>query len=145
MAHKTNVVVQAFSNVLMVSKLEDLFQSLYVYYLNSPKCHFKCIKLVKIVETWGFKIFFNVKIQWISIMEPLKCVPIKYNTLIVKMLQDNINIAQAKLNFNLLCDLHTFLTLYWLLSLLDVINVLVKFVQGTNVFICNFIAIVKIC
>jgi hypothetical protein len=45
-------------------------------------------------------------------MEPLKCVPIKYNTLIVKMSQDNINVAQARLNLNLLCDLHTFLALY---------------------------------
>jgi hypothetical protein len=45
-------------------------------------------------------------------MEPLKCVLVKYNTLTVKISQDNINVVQARLNLNLLCDLHTFLALY---------------------------------
>jgi hypothetical protein len=37
MAQKTNLVVQALSNLLMVAKLEDLRQSLYYYFSSSPK------------------------------------------------------------------------------------------------------------
>jgi hypothetical protein len=40
----------------MVSKLEDLLQSLYGYFSNSPKRHLEFIKLAKIVETEGLKV-----------------------------------------------------------------------------------------
>jgi hypothetical protein len=65
--------------------------------------------------------------------------------LIVKMSQDNISVAQARLNVNLLCDLHTLLTLSCLLPLMEVVNALIKFVQGRDVFICNFVATINIC
>jgi hypothetical protein len=48
-----------------VQVLEDLFQSLYVYLLNSPKHHLEFNKLAKIVETRGLKILKNVKTWWI--------------------------------------------------------------------------------
>ncbi len=64
--------------------------------------------------------------------------------LIVKISQDNINVAQARLNVNLRCDLHTLLTLFYLLPLMEAVNVLIKFVQRRDVFI-NFIATIKIC
>jgi hypothetical protein len=51
-------------------------------------------KLGKIVKTMRLKILKNVKIQWISILEPLK--QVKYKALIVKMSQDNPSIAQAR-------------------------------------------------
>ncbi len=56
-AHRTNLEVQNLSSMLMISKLEDLFQSIYWYFSSSPKCHFEFMKLVKIVETKGLKIF----------------------------------------------------------------------------------------
>jgi hypothetical protein len=59
-------------------------------------------------------------------LELLKHVLVAYKTLIVKMSQDNINVAWARLNFNLLCDLHTLLTLFYLLPLLKAINILFK-------------------
>jgi len=65
--------------------------------------------------------------------------------LIVKMSQDNISVAQARLNVNLLRDLHTLLTLSCLLPLMEVVNALIKFVQGRDVFICNFVATINIC
>jgi hypothetical protein len=34
----------------MVSKLEEILQSLYKYFLNFPKCLFEFTKLAKIVE-----------------------------------------------------------------------------------------------
>jgi hypothetical protein len=59
-------------------------------------------------------------------LELLKHVLVAYKTLIVKMSQDNINVAWARLNLNLLCDLHTLLTLFYLLPLLKAINILFK-------------------
>jgi hypothetical protein len=72
MAHKTNHVMQALSNLPMVSKLEDLLQFVYAHFLGSPKCHLEFIKLVKIMEIGRFKILKNVETQWISMLEPLK-------------------------------------------------------------------------
>jgi hypothetical protein len=37
MAHITNLIMQSLSSMPMVSKLEDLLQSLYGYFFNSPK------------------------------------------------------------------------------------------------------------
>jgi hypothetical protein len=56
MAHKTNLVIQVLSNVPMVAKLEDLLQSMYFYYSNSPMQHLDFTKLVEIMETRGLKI-----------------------------------------------------------------------------------------
>jgi len=67
-------MVQALSNLLMVSKLEDLLWSLYAYFLNFFNHHLEFINLAKIMEIKGFKIFLSVKIQWISMLEPLECV-----------------------------------------------------------------------
>ncbi len=77
MAHRTNLTSQASSNLPMVSKLENLFQSLYVYFSSSLKCHLEFIKPMK---SWKkrLKILKNVKIQWISMLEPLKHVLAKY-------------------------------------------------------------------
>jgi len=78
-------------------------------------------------------------------LEPLNNVLAKYKMLIMKISQDNINVIQARLTFNLLCDLHTLLTLSYLLPLLKVVNILIKFAQGKNIFICNFVTKIKIC
>ncbi len=61
------------------------------------------------------------------------------------MSKDNISVVQARLNVNLLCDLHTLLALSCLLPLMEVVNALIKFAQGRDVFIYNFVAIIKIC
>ncbi len=51
MAHRTNLAIQVLSNLPMVAKLEDLLQSLYFYFSNSPKHHLEFTKLAKMVET----------------------------------------------------------------------------------------------
>jgi hypothetical protein len=135
MAYKTNLAMQALSNLTMLSKLEDLLQFVYAYFLSSFNRHLEFTNLAKIMEIGGFKTFLNVQTQWISMVEPLKHVLVTCKTLIVKISQDNISVAQARLNLNLLCDLHTLLALFYLLPLLEAINVLFKFVQGKDVFI----------
>ncbi len=67
-------------------------------------------------------------------LEPLKCVLAKYETLILKMAHDSASIAQVRLNLDLLCDVHTLLDLFCLLPFLKVVNALIKFAQGKDVF-----------
>ncbi len=84
---------------------------MYVYFLNSLKHHLEFFKVVEIMETKGFKVLKNVQIRWISMLKPLKCILTKYKMLIVKTSQDDISVAQARLNIIFFCDLHTLLTL----------------------------------
>ncbi len=41
-------------------------------------------------------------------------------------------------------DIHTFLAFCFLLLLLEIFNVFIKFVQGRDVFICDFVVVIKI-
>jgi hypothetical protein len=81
MAHQTNLEVQSLSSMLMVSKLEDLFQSLYKY-LSS---HLEFTKLARIMELEGLKVVRNIKTRWISMLAPFIKVGKEYKTLIAKM------------------------------------------------------------
>jgi hypothetical protein len=47
-------------------------------------------------------------------------------------------------NLDLFCDLHMLMGMFCLLPLLESMNVLIKFAQGKDIFICDFVAIVKI-
>jgi len=67
----------------------------------------------------------------------------EYKTLIMKMSHDSVSIAQARFNLDLFCDLHMLLGLSCLLPLLEVMNALIKFAQGRDVFIYDFVAVVK--
>jgi len=60
-------------------------------------------------------------------LEPLKRIMAKYKTLILKILQEDPSIVQARLNFDILFYIHTSLTLFYLLPLLEVVNALIKF------------------
>ncbi len=80
-----------------------------------------------------------------NMLEHLKCVLVEYKMLIIKMSQDNIVIAQARLNLDLFWDVKTLLTLFYVLPLLEVVNFLIKFAQGRDFFILDLKAIVKIC
>ncbi len=143
-AHRTNLEVQNLSSMPMVSKLEDLFQSLYGYFSSSPKCHFEFTKLVQIVETKGLKVFRNVKIiRWISMLAPLKWVGKEYKTLIVKITTHSGYVEAARTNLVNLCDVGTILGLPCILLMLKSFNVLMKFAQAKVVFVCDYIAIVE--
>jgi hypothetical protein len=78
-------------------------------------------------------------------LEPLKWVMAEYKTSIMKMSHDSVLVLQVRFNLDLLCDLHILLGLFCLLPLLEVVNVLITFVQGKDVFICDFVAAIKIC
>jgi uncharacterized membrane protein len=66
-------------------------------------------------------------------LELLKQIIVEYKTLIMKMAQENPSIVQARLNLDLICDIHTLLDLSCLLPLLEVVNALLKFAKGRDV------------
>jgi hypothetical protein len=78
-------------------------------------------------------------------LEPLKYVMVEYKTLILKMSQDNVSIAQVKFKLDFLCDLHILMGLSYFMPFLEALNALIKFVQGGDVFICDFVVAIKIC
>jgi hypothetical protein len=65
----------------MVSKLEDLFQSLYKYLSG----HLEFTKLARIMELEGLKVVQNIKTRGISMLAPFIKVGKEYKTLITKM------------------------------------------------------------
>jgi hypothetical protein len=47
-------------------------QSIYTFFLQISECHIEFIKLAYIMEIKGNKLFCNIKIRWISMLNPLK-------------------------------------------------------------------------
>jgi len=78
-------------------------------------------------------------------LTPLKWVKKEYNTLIVKMVIDNGYVEATKVNLVNLCDVGIILGLPCILPMLELVNVLMKFVEAMDVFVCDYIATIKIC
>jgi hypothetical protein len=119
--------MQKKNSMLMVFKLEDLFQSLYKYFSSSPKHHLEFTKLVEIMEIEGQKAIRNVKTRWISMLAPLKRVGKKYKTLIAKMVTNSGIMEANKANLVNMCNVGTILNLPCVLFMLESINALMKF------------------
>jgi len=96
------------------------------------------------VETEGLKVFQNVKTRWINMLAPLKKVGKKYRTLIAKMTTNSGIVKATKANLVNLCDVGTISSLPCVLPMLESIDVLMKFVQVKDVFVCDYIATIKI-
>ncbi len=103
-AHKTNLVVHILSHLQIVSRLEGLLQTLYIYFSTSLEMHLEFTKLVKLMETKGVKILKNVKPCWISMLSHVQCVMAEYKTLLMQMALDVPTNDKAKTNFDLFCD-----------------------------------------
>jgi hypothetical protein len=98
------------------------------------------VKLSKILQEKRLNIVCHVKIQWISMLAPTKCILIKYNNFVVKMSEDQLakNVI-AKLNYELLCNRDIILRLICLLPMLEVMQSLFKLASGKNAFVCNLV------
>jgi hypothetical protein len=94
--------MQSFSSLPLVAKIKGLLQGLYVYFFHSPKMQLEHVKLVKILQTKGFKILLNVKTWWISMLAPIRLVMAEYKNLVVKMGDDTAGNASTKNNYELL-------------------------------------------
>jgi len=66
-----------------------------------------------------------------------------YRPLIAKMHDDAVKINIAIENLNFLCDLELIFGLHAILSILDCVHTLIKFAQSCNIFVCDFIDVVK--
>jgi hypothetical protein len=88
MDHRTNLVIQTFSNLPLVFRIENLLQWLCGYFNHNPKRHLEFTKLAKVMETKGNKILHNIKSRWTSMINPIKRVLPEYYTLLMKMALD---------------------------------------------------------
>jgi len=79
MAHRCNLAVQIFSSLTLIGKIESLLASMYLYYNQSPKRHFECTRLAKVIESRGLNFLKNIKTRWIFMLVPFKWVFREYN------------------------------------------------------------------
>jgi hypothetical protein len=84
-SHRVNLVVENLSKYRMVSRLERLFQSMYLYFCRSNKCHAQLQKLPDFMETKGNKMLRIIETCWISMRSPRKRIMSEYTSLMVKM------------------------------------------------------------
>jgi hypothetical protein len=145
MSHRTNLTIQTLSQVPLVMRIEELLQSLYSFFSHSPKQNQELADLANIVETAGQRILINVKIRWISCLEPVKRVMSKYKVLVLKMHLDSQSLATTKANLNLLCEIELLFGLACVLPMLEALNYLVKFSQQRACFVCDMVVVVKLC
>jgi hypothetical protein len=150
-SHRINLVVETMTKYPMVSRLENMFQSVYSYFCRSNKRHAELQKLADLMETKGNKMLRNVDTRWISMRSPAKRIMSEYSTLIVKMGLDMAHVAGQKPNagaaenFDLLVDIEVLLSLACFIPLLECVHYLIKLSQARDIFICDFIQSVKVC
>jgi len=60
MAHCTNMVVQTFSGLTLVAKIETLLVGMYNFFTHSLKWALEASKLIEILECKGNKILKNI-------------------------------------------------------------------------------------
>jgi hypothetical protein len=65
--------------------------------------------------------------------------------LVAKMAEDNPSLMVAKVNFELLYNANLLISLSYLLLMLKTIHALIKFAQKGDVFVCDYVAAIKIC
>jgi hypothetical protein len=82
---------------------------MYNYFAHNPKWHLEFCKLVEILESKENKLLKNIKTRWISMLSLCKIIFAEYKFLVVKMVEDSDHIENAKNNYELLCDVETFL------------------------------------
>jgi hypothetical protein len=73
------------------------------------------------------------------------CVGGEYKILIVKMAIECSLVESTKANLLNLCGIDTILGLPCILPMLEFVNAFMKFAQAKDVFVCDYIVVVKIC
>ncbi len=100
-------------------------------------------KLVDLINIKGNKLFWNVKIQWISMLFLTKMY-FEYHLLIVKMHVEFTKKWGCFKKLDSLCDVELIQRSHCILPLFKCVHILIKFAQGRDVFICNFVDIIKL-
>jgi hypothetical protein len=147
-AHRTNLAVEVLLEFEMISAIEKLLKKLYTYFSKSPKRHLELEKLSELLQSKEGNFLHNVKIQWISMLSPLKRVLSEYRVLLVKMYADSnakLVVKGAEANYCRLANVRTLLSLAALLPLLQTMKDLVVFAQSQFVYVCDFTRALKLC
>ena len=148
MVDQNNLVMQCLSDLEVVARIETLLAALHKYFSKYPKHHLGLKKLVELHESKSKKILENIKMIWISMLNPLKRVFSEYRTLLVNMYSDYLvkpTILAAKINYELMTDIKCLLTLIAVLPLLEAVKTLVVFVQFPSVYVCDFTRALSLC
>ena len=91
MAHRCNLAFKTLSQLDIMSRIEGLLKSSHAYFKHSPKRHLEFVKLVELMETKGLKLLKNVKIRWVSLIEPLRRILQEYKVFLAKMKADSVS------------------------------------------------------
>ena len=145
MSHRFQLAIMILSKMGVVSNVEDLLGGLYGYFSHSPKCHNEFVKLATVMNKSHDKILRQVKTRWISMLKPAKRVLAQYDTLLYKMHLDAPTVKAAGPNLQMLSDVETVLALTCLMPLLETLNGVIKFSQGRNIFMCDFVGAIGQC
>jgi hypothetical protein len=131
MAHWTNLAVQILFDQPLVAKLERLLQKTSTSFSSSHKQHSEYCAFIKWLETKGLKLLRNVKTRWISMLSFTKWVFVDiYKTLTMRMNDDLNIVATTKTNLVYLFDIELVMGLTYILPMLEVVHVLIKFAQS---------------
>jgi hypothetical protein len=148
LAHQTNLAVRAIGEFSIIHKLENLCQSLHAYLNKSPKRAMAFAELADELNLGCSKIVRHVKTRWVSVYEPLLRIRHNYQTLVVQMAEKmdmkkykvkSEKGAHAAKNLDMLCDLDMFLSLPALLPMLSIMNDLIIYAQGRDIYIGDFL------
>jgi hypothetical protein len=63
--------------------------------------------------------------------------------LVAKMAKDIPSLMDARVNFELICNVNLLISLSCLLHMLETIHALIKFSQKKNVFVCDYVQSLK--
>jgi len=110
-------MVQTLFQIPIVKHIKDLLQSLYSFFVHSPKRHIEFLKLTDLMKTKGSKILWNVKTRWINMLSTKKWVMSMYMPLVTKMVENNPSLMATRVNFELLCDVKLLISLSCLLPM----------------------------
>jgi hypothetical protein len=140
---KQNLAVQTLSKLFLVLKIETMLQSIYTYYCLFPKQHLDRCKLGEFLEQKVLKILCNVKTCWISMFSLAKQILTKYKTIVIQMFNEQASHDITKSSLELLCDVNVFSGLTYIIPMPKLVQGLSKFEQNLDIFICDFVVIVK--
>jgi hypothetical protein len=74
---------------------------------------------------------------------PCKRFVVEYKTFIAKMSEDHIENEVVRSNLQKLLDLELIIVLHHILPVLELVHILIKYIQGKDVCICDFVEIIK--
>ncbi len=101
--------------------------------------------MVEINEMKDYKRLWNIQTRWISMISFVKHVLFKYHIFFMKMTLEAPIITVAKSNLCVFTNVESLLGLNAIMLLLEVVHSFIKFTQPCDMFVCDFIIVVKIC